>query len=160
MSFSFYRLCSMVLVIAALGLISTSSPASSDTLTQTPTCGIVNLGSTRVADANKSFDCFTAAFQRCDQVSLRATGSEADAAVTWTFITLNAGRGCAISETVERSAGGTKTTDSYLCNAVSNEKDGLHFNDCGPKGSVALQANERFSSVLQPLSQQSNSSKS
>jgi hypothetical protein len=159
MSFRLYRLFPIIAAIAAFAAIWTASPASADTTAPTPTCGNVNLGSTSVADANRSFDCFTAAFQHCDQTVLTATGHEADSAVTWTFITVSGGRGCAVSETVERLAGGTKTTDSYLCNAVSNEKDGLHFNDCGPKGSVTLQSNERFSSVLQPLSQ-SNDSKS
>ena len=156
MSFMLYRLAPVVVAIVACAAFATVSPVSADTPSQTPSCGNVNLTSTSVADANKTFDCFTAAFQKCDQTLLTATGHEADVAVTWTFITVNAGRGCAVSETVERLAGGTKTTDSYLCNAVSKENDGLHFNECGPKGKVALRPDETFNSVLQPLSQQSS----
>lgn len=158
MSFKLYRLFPIVMAIVACAAISMLTPVSADTPSSTATCGNVNLGSTSVTDANKSFDCFAAAFQKCDQTQLTATGHEADTAVTWTFITVTAGRGCAVSQTVERLAGGTKTTDSYLCNAISKEKDGLHFNDCGPKGAVTLQASDRFSSVLQPLSQQTNRS--
>ncbi|HEV2037806.1 MAG TPA: hypothetical protein VGQ96_04290 [Candidatus Eremiobacteraceae bacterium] len=147
-------------IVAIALLLSAHVAAKADTSPATPACGTVDLSSTSVADASKDFDCFAAAFQRCDSVSLVATGHEADVAIRWAFSTVKAGGGCGISETVQRAGGGTTTTDAYLCSSLSNEKDGLHFNGCQAKADVAVKGGDPFSQILQPLAQQSSPRKS
>ena len=79
--------------------------------------------------------------------------------MSWTFMTVSGDHGCSISETVERQAGGVKTTDAYLCSGLSDEKDGLHFSGCGSKGDVALKPGAPLGQIVQPLAQQTNQNK-
>ncbi len=152
------RLLPIALVaIAVIALPHTPARAASTTAEQA--CGTVDLSKTSADDASKDFNCFNSAYSHCDPASLVATGNEGDVAMTWTFMTVSGDHGCAISETVDRTTGGTKTTDAYLCSALSSEKDGLHFSGCGAKGDVALKPGETFSQVLQPLAQQTDQNK-
>ncbi len=149
------RLAIIILPALMLTLALTShAPARADSPAPTQSCGTVNLSTTSNSDATKDFGCFTSAFQSCNAATLTASGRNGDEADTWTFSTVKGGNGCTISETVDRTIAGQKTTDAYVCNSLSNESDGLHFNQCTTKGDVAMQRGDSFSSVLQPLSQQ------
>jgi hypothetical protein len=151
-----YLLPAALLATAVVLLSHTSATASPDPATAT--CGVVNLSSTSKADASTDFNCFNAAFQSCNAASLTAQGREGDVDVTWNFATAKSSTGCSIAETVARTTAGVKTTDAYVCTGLSNEGDGLHVNGCAAKDDVAVKPGDRFSQVIQPLTQENSRS--
>jgi hypothetical protein len=148
-----------IALVAAVLIAMPHAPARADATTADQVCGSVDLSNPSNADSTKAFNCFNAAFAHCDPASLAATGHDADVAINWTFMTVTGDRGCAVSETVERSSGGSKTTDTYVCSGLSNQQDGLHVSGCGAKGDVALKPGAPFSQIAQPLAQQTDQSK-
>lgn len=132
--------------VSIVFLATLHAPAAAATTPASQDCGAVDLDAASSADAVKSLDCFNTAFQRCDPVSLVATGRDADTSVTWTFFTVQGDRGCRVSEVVERAKGGNTTTDTYFCSGVSREQGGLYFSGCsGSQRDVALRFGSSFS---------------
>ncbi|MDQ6768109.1 MAG: hypothetical protein M3Z41_09910 [Candidatus Eremiobacteraeota bacterium] len=135
------------IAFAALALaLATRTPALSDATSSQQGCGSVDLASASSSVAAKAFDCFSTAFAKCSPATLVATGQAAGAATTWTFATVDGGddHGCSISETLERGAGASKTTDAYLCRALSRDKDALFVRGCGTQKDVALRVAGRL----------------
>jgi hypothetical protein len=127
--------------IALAMLTFAQGPARADSPAQMASCGSVDLNGASSTDATRAFDCFSTAFKGCTPATLGAQSSDADVATSWSFSTVDGGddHGCSISEVVETTSRGTKTTDSYLCRTLSRDNDGtLHFGGCGSGKDVAL----------------------
>ena len=143
MRIHFVRVVQLAVPVALLLAMLTfaQGPARADGAAQTASCGSINLNVATSADATRAFDCFSNAFKGCTPATLGAQTSDADVATSWSFSTVDGGddHGCSISEVVETSTGGAKTTDSYLCRTLSRDSDGtLRFGGCGSGKDVAL----------------------
>jgi hypothetical protein len=133
------------LALAAVAFVlAPHAPAHADAAPQQLTCGNVDLSSASSSDAAKAFDCFHNAFSHCDSATLVATGQAAGMPTTWTFVTINIGYSCNVSETIERGTGSTKTTDASLCTNVNRDKDGLRFTGCANSKDVALRLSSAY----------------
>lgn len=135
------------------------APANADSAPTEQVCGSVDLSASNNGDAAKAFDCFSAAFARCNPATLVASGQDAAIATTWTFTTVDSEHGCSVAETIERGTGNNKTTDAFLCRGVSRDKDGLHITGCGGSKDVSLRLSSTLGAAPQPVAVQTNPKK-
>jgi len=154
MSLSFSPVVKWLLPFALVAVVYVAAPQTpvrADAGPQETACGSLDLNSASGADAAKAFDCFNTAFSHCEPATLVAQGSDAGVATTWTFITVNGtDYGCSISETIERGAGSSKTTDASLCRTLHRDKDSLRFTGCANAKDVALRIGSAVGATTNP----------
>jgi hypothetical protein len=128
----------LIAAVAVTFLAASKDRAAAATAATAPVaCGSVDLGSSGTAAA-PAFNCFTKAYAHCDLATLSATTSANGDPVTSEFTIYPGDSGCLISEIVSGPAAGDGALDSYVCTAVSQDGDALHFTGCGTQRDVWL----------------------